>query len=116
MEIGTGVARANRINVQACKWHVRKHTDARTLVHREALDVGGVFAPHVIYHNVEAAEQHMQRTGVCCVCSLQFQMLMRLKHFCLPLRCVTGWVPSRMASRACTYNKFNCTGSRESMF
>jgi len=30
--------------------------------------------------------------------------------------CVTGCVPSSIASRACTYSKFNCTGSRESMF
>lgn len=34
----------------------------------------------------------------------------------VPLSCVTGCVPSRMASRACTYNKFNCTGSLESIF
>lgn len=34
----------------------------------------------------------------------------------LPLSCVTGCVPSRIASRACTYNKFNCTGSLESIF
>jgi len=32
------------------------------------------------------------------------------------LSCVTGCVPSSIASRACTYSKFNCTGSRESMF
>lgn len=34
----------------------------------------------------------------------------------LPFSWVTGCVPSRMASRAWTYNKFNWTGSLESIF